>query len=65
MFRHMLTERQEEWIENPSFENRAKVHNWRNHVMDAFKNKWHKLSVETRQVIIIMAEGKADQEEWE
>lgn len=52
-------------IFNPFFESARLVHDWRNYVPSEFKEAWDKLTVETRQAIIIMASIQADNEEWD
>ena len=65
MFSDMLSTRQTEWIDNPCFENESRVNNWRNYVPDELKNHWSSMSVEARQVAIVMAESQSDKEEWD
>ena len=50
---------------NPEFEKAERVHDWRNHVHGDVKENWNMLSVETKLVVVEIAERQADREEWE
>lgn len=50
---------------NPEWEKCQRVHDWRNHVPDAFVLVWDKLSEETRFVIVVMADEQASRERWD
>ena len=53
-------------VEEETFEDIGKCHDWRNHVPDEFAGIWHSgLSVETRLAIWAMAQRAADAEEWD
>ena len=50
---------------NPDFKKRNLIHDWRNHVPAEFIVEWINLTERERQIIYIMAERQADQEEWD
>jgi len=52
-------------VNNPQFESAQKVHDWRNYIPSNFREIWFDLSEETRMVIAIFAEWRADSEDWE
>lgn len=52
-------------INNPEFEKATKVHDWRNYVPQVAQNIWHELKLETKQMIYIMAQAQASNEEWD
>lgn len=46
------------------FSKRTKVHNWKNYVPDALREKWSSLSLQTRIAIYYVAHPLAEKEEW-
>lgn len=52
-------------INNPDFENTSKVHDWRNYVPYEWQKNWKELTERERQIIVVMAQSEADQEEWD
>lgn len=52
-------------IENPQFETRHMVHDWRNYVPEICQLLWDELSEETKIVLYALAEYEASNEEWE
>ncbi len=51
-------------IENPKFEERTKVHDWRNYVPFEWMNKWNEFSEREKKIIAVMAEMQAVNEDW-
>lgn len=51
--------------ENPSWDDRGKVHDWRNYIPEPVMKRWRELSCETKMVAACMAEVQAKREEWE
>lgn len=52
-------------VENPCWEDRQKVHDWRNHVPDAMRRWWNELHLDAKIVAYIMAEEIATNEDWD
>lgn len=52
-------------LDNPKFKERTEVHDWRNYVPDEWAKNWHSLTKRERQIIAVMAEMQAEQEEWD
>lgn len=52
-------------IENPDFKNTSKVHDWRNYVPYDWQKNWEQFTERERQIIAVMAQSKADKEEWD
>jgi len=50
---------------NPEFEKKSRVHDWRNYIDTYFQERWHSLPIETRLILFINAERRADSEQWE
>lgn len=42
----------------------GKVHNWRNHVPESIREVWDALAPQARAVAILMAQERANREEW-
>lgn len=53
------------YFDNPEFENRGNVHDWRNYVPENFRVRWSMLSDESKAALIYTAESQARNEEWE
>lgn len=51
-------------LDNPEFENRTKIHDWRNYVPDEWVKEWSSLTEREKMIIVVMAETQADNEEW-
>jgi hypothetical protein len=51
-------------IENPKFEEKIKVHDWRNYVPYDWQINWFEFTERERQIIAVMAETQADKEDW-
>lgn len=60
-----LSKYEQEWVENPNFEDGSRVHNWRNYIPEYIESIWESLSVEARQTFILMAQAIASAEDWE
>ena len=54
-----------EAIDDPQFDKRGIVHDWRNHVPKAFRDHWGELSDDARFAIYAICEWAAHNEEWE
>ena len=52
-------------LDNPEFDKKQKCHDWRNYVPYDWVKEWGQLSKRERIIIAVMAETRADQEEWE
>ena len=52
-------------INNPDFENKSKVHDWRNYVPYDWQKNWEQFTERERQIIAVMAQSQADKEEWD
>lgn len=52
-------------LTKPSFNKAEKVHDWRNYVLDEYKEIWKQLSLETRVAIYRHCRVIADSEEWD
>ena len=52
-------------LNNPDFENRCIVHDWRNYVPENWMDKWHKFTDREKIIIAVMAETIANKEEWD
>ena len=52
-------------VHNPRFEERERVHDWRTYVPVELWLIWDQLSVETRLVVISMADRQAGAEDWD
>ena len=52
-------------INEPDFENKSKVHDWRNYVPYDWQNNWDCFTEQERQIIAVMANSQADKEEWD
>lgn len=50
---------------NPGWEDKGRIHNWRNYVDGDMKELWDSLSEETRLLILVQAEHQASREEWD
>ena len=52
-------------IAQPSWDQRRRVHDWRNHVPYSIVNAWHALNDDARAIAYYYAKDKAMSEEWE
>ena len=52
-------------MDYPQFEKSRKCHDWRNYVPDKVKDIWGSLSNETRIMVYITAETRANLEDWD
>jgi|LakMenEpi03Aug12_release.lakeMendotaPanAssembly.Ray.scaffolds.fasta_scaffold4876919_1 hypothetical protein len=52
-------------IDNPKFEEAGKVCDWRNYVPYDWQKNWNELTTRERQIIAVMAQMRADNEEWD
>lgn len=52
-------------LSHPAFDKATKVHDWRNYVIDEYKEKWHQLSYQTRLAIYDHCDNMAAREEWD
>ncbi len=52
-------------LNNPKFNEVAKVHDWRNYVPYDWQNNWNELTEREKKIIAVMAETQADNEEWD
>ncbi len=43
----------------------GRIHNWRTYVPTKLRKVWHHLGIETKVVIYIMAEDRANEEVWD
>ena len=51
-------------LDKPEFENRTRVHDWRNYVPDEWVKEWDSLTEREKRIVAVMAETQADKEEW-
>lgn len=54
-----------EEILSEDFSNISRVHDWRNHILDDFREIWPYLSKEIRIVLYIYAKHEAELENWD
>ena len=54
-----------ETVNVPHFEEKNRVHNWRNYIPQPIKKHWGELPEETRILLFVLAEEQTDYEEWE
>ena len=52
-------------IDNPEFDKATKVHDWRSHVPYEIWGDWDMLTIRERQLVAIMANNQAMNEEWD
>lgn len=52
-------------IENPDFKEKENVHDWRNYVPYEWQENWFEFTEREKQIIVVMAEAQADNEEWD
>jgi hypothetical protein len=52
-------------LNNPDFENIERIHDWRNYVPDEWRPCWNDFTNVERQIIFVMANIQAENEEWE
>ena len=52
-------------IGSETFEDRSRVHNWRNWIPDNFKEAWSSLPEEVQLVMYMLAELEARREYWD
>ncbi len=60
-----LSEDYKKDIKNPNFENKGRVHNWRNYIDDEIKSLWYLLSEDAKLIAYIQAKRSAYNEEWD
>lgn len=61
----MATDWDRSLIDNPDWENRGRVHDWRNHVPYGLMKFWGRLSDETKFVVFALAIEEAHNEVWD
>lgn len=52
-------------INKPDFENKQKVHDWRNYVPYDWQKNWEEFTERERQIIAVMTQTQAENEEWD
>lgn len=53
-------------LETPNmFATYSRVHDWRNYVPVEFKIEWYNLTLRERQIIYVLCEIQAQNEEWD
>lgn len=52
-------------INNPDFENPSKTHDWRNYVPYDWQKNWTQFTEREKQIIAVMAQSNADNEDWD
>ena len=52
-------------LDNPDFENKTAIHDWRNYVPGAWQYNWNEFTDRERKIIAIMAQLEADNEDWD
>lgn len=55
----------EQMLQDERFEGLRKVHDWRNYAPEQYIRDWQNLTARERKIIFIMAEARANAEEWE
>lgn len=49
----------------PLWEDDWKVHCWKNYILSSTKKNWNKLKVETKLVLLVLAEKQSNDEAWD
>ena len=49
----------------PDFEEKNRIHNWKNYIPSQFKKVWPELTIEIKLSFYIMAELQASAEDWD
>jgi len=52
-------------IDRPDFDNKTKVHDWRNYVPYNWQTNWGQFTEREKKIIAVMAQMQADNEEWD
>lgn len=52
-------------LDNPDWEDKREVHNWKNYVPSYAKRNWTRLSLETRALVFCMTSKLAHNEDWD
>ena len=65
LFEYYIKEQSGIDTDNVDFTNVNKCHDWRNYVPIAWVNSWSEFTGRERQIIAVMAQMQADEEEWE
>lgn len=52
-------------LENPQWDKKTRVHDWRNYVPDEVIEAWAQLSLDFRAGIFLLAQKTASNEEWD
>jgi hypothetical protein len=52
-------------LDNPGFEKRTKIHDWRNYVPSEWIKDWDGLTEREKRIIAVMAVRQSDNEEWD
>ena len=55
----------DEELAKADFENRGKIHEWKNYVSELYVKEWHNLTYRERVIIYCEAQKQADREEWD
>lgn len=55
------------WIDinNPEFDEKTNVHDWRNHIPEEIENIWGTLTERERILLCFVAEESASNEHWD
>ena len=54
----------DDW-ESPKWDEKDRVHNWRNYASDAVRDNWNSFTVKQKVIISRMLQDIANNEEWE
>jgi len=57
--------RDEKTLDNVEFENKGKVHEWRNYVSPLYQKEWKNLTYREKVIIYCEAYNQAEKEEWD
>ena len=49
----------------PNFKDAGRIMDWRNYVPYDWQNNWEQFTERERQIIAVMAQSQADNEEWD
>lgn len=60
----ILGEFSAEAILSPEWENKGRVHDWRNYIPKALQGIWGDLSYDAQVIAYYLADGMAGREEW-
>lgn len=51
--------------QNPNFNNKRRVHDWKNYVPYNWAKNWNEFTEREKKIIAILCDEQADREEWD